>query len=64
MSTPESQQTFARVVADMQPHQMLQLAISIRDSYLADVRATRAKLDPARLRGLNASIERLRAALN
>lgn len=64
MSTPASQKTFNAVVADMQPHQMLQLAISIRDSYLADVRATRAKLDPARLRGLNASIKRLRAALN
>lgn len=65
MSTPAvSDEVFARVVTDLDPREMLKLAISIRDSYVKNVRETKAVLNPERLRGLDDSIARLRAAIN
>lgn len=59
MST-QTQQHLTNILNDAAPHERLQFAVRVRDAYVQQIRDTKAKLNPAMLRTLNANIEQFR----
>lgn len=60
----QKKEGFISMATDLSTPDLLKLAISIRDTYVHQVAQTREKLDPARLRKLDAAIKDLQAELN
>jgi hypothetical protein len=64
MSTPTSKDALDTFIEKATPEQMLRLAKIVRNAYVCNIANTKQKLDPKRLRQLDANIEKHEAQLN
>jgi hypothetical protein len=63
-STPTSKDALDAFIEKATPNQMLRLAKIARAGYVRNIRDTKSKLDPKRLRQLDDNIQKLEAQLS